>query len=531
MSNVDSMAAAPSSRTFPPAIGRWIGGLFLIASCAIVVSHFFGSLYTQGIDLSLHYALVARIAERGPLPITGDPSLGELNFYPRYAHRLGAIVGNLFGSPLMGMQMIAVLSLAVLWAGFGFIFLSLPRRLLWWAAGGLAILFVLNRFWIHAEIFGYEVVINYYYPQLVAQAIAIGTLAAALWLERAQRSPIPSYLVLGAAAPLLPQFHLLPAVEVLASGFLLVAANAVAGWGERRRSVLLFGPLIMLASLILMVLSPGFRTMVGLSENNGLLLLRYIPDLTSLVVLCVVVVAVSVLLLWHWLKMGEEATRLNAQALKYVGAFGLAAAGLCLTQIVMLKLGYGSEYACRKYAFALITSLLLDLPLVGLTSIRRLRAGFASGASAPTGMTATLARSLFAGAFVLGSCFAVLPSPSDRVGAVADIEQAERFAVEYRAPFGADRSTRYDYALGIHGKDRGYDYLITIGVLRTPRGHDAEEFLFEKPLSQPRKVGRIFTTVGSSPWDIPECRQLVTPDGFVILDGQCVLAQVHTPQD
>jgi hypothetical protein len=376
------------------------------------------------------------------------------------------------------------------------------------------------------ELFGNELIVNYYYPQLVAQAGAIGGLAIALWLERTRLSPRVSYLVLAGLAPILAQFHSLPAVEVLAAGVLLVVVDAFATSGRNQRARLIFGASILLVSLVVTVRSPGFMTMMRLSENNGYLILRYIPDLPALAVECGLVLVLSAVLVWCWMRMEATEARLHALALKYVGVFGMAAACLCLLQVLALRLGYGSEYACRKYAFALSTSLLLDVPLLVAAFVPKLVTRFVGNQKEAAGFMATLLQRSFVGVFVLVACFSILPATPDRVAAVSDIVRAEGFALHNRRALGSDASSKYDYAIGITGQNTGYDYLITIGMLRTPRWGDAEDLLFGRPPSQPRKMGRIFTRLGSIPWDVATCRQLTTPDGFAILDGQCVLMQL-----
>jgi hypothetical protein len=501
---------------------RWFAALFLIAICVFVVLHFVDSLWSVA-DLPLHYALVARVSDHWTLPTNDDPSLEELNYYPRTSHRLAALMGKLVGSPLVGMQVVAMLSLAALWSGLGFIYYSLPQRPRWLALGILVALLLANRSFIQLELFGNEVLVNYFFPQLAGQAIAIVLLALVLWMEKAGISRALGILVLGLSAPILPQFHLLPGVELLATGTLLVAVTFFETRDEKRRLLLVFGLIVVLSSLAIMVVSPAFRTMVTLSANEGLLELKYARDLDSLAIECGIVIALSALLIWRWLGMASYEARVNGLALKYLGIFGMAVGVLCLLQILMFNLGFGSEYACKKYGFALNTVLILDIPvlLVALLSpsARLLRVPQAQSIGLPGAM---LERT-FVGVFVLVAVFAILPPRSARFISVAEVVRAERFAMQYREPTPGVNSGRYDLAIDLVGGHASFDFLISVGVLRAPRSGNAYDTAYLGLVSKPARLGRVFTRAGASPWDVEVCRQVVTPEGYAILDGQCVL--------
>ena len=506
---------------FSSSKARWLSGLFLAGICGFLVIYFLNSLWTTSIDVALHYALVTRLSEHWHLPTNDDPSLEEMNVYPRSSHRLAAILGNLTGSPLEGMQLVVVLSLAALWGGLAFVFLSLPRRLRWMALGGLAALLLANRSFIHLELFGNEILGNYFYPQLVAQAVAILVIAAVLWMETAGIHPLAGYLVLGCSVPILEQFHLLPALEVLAALGLLVLVNLFDMNIKERRAVFVTGLLVSLASAAVTGSSPLFSTMLSISETNGVLYLSYTPNLSALGIECTLVIALSAFLLWQWMRLDPGKARRNGIALKYLGLFGLAAAGLCLLQIFLLKFGFGSEYACRKYAFGLNTCLVLDLLLLPIVLVASLRAPLLSSQEGPLQLPVMRFQRSFLGLFVFVAVFTILPSPSTKVIALSDVISVERFIKEYgRSP---GNPAKYDYGIGLFPGRRNFDYLITVGALKAPRVDNADDLLSGYAPSKPRKIGRIFTRVGSKPWDVPECRQFAGQDGLVILDGQCVI--------
>jgi len=116
------------------------------------------------------------------MPPKFDVSLGEMNVYPRYAHLVAAAFERLIGSPLLGMHVMGLLAVILLWYAIASIIrheaddvLSVQTLLLL-AALGLAHPL---RFPIH----GNEMVVNYFFAQIVAQALML--LVLAVWLRRA----------------------------------------------------------------------------------------------------------------------------------------------------------------------------------------------------------------------------------------------------------------------------------------------------------------------------------------------------------
>ena len=506
-------------------MARLLSGLFLVAVCGFVVLHYVDSVWTVSIDLAHHYALVARLSQHWNLPSNDDPSLEEMNVYPRYSHRLAAIVGNLVGSTFKGMQVVGFISLAAVWSGLAILLLSLPRGTLLWCFLILALFLQANRLFIHLELFGTELVGNYFFPQVVAQGAAILLIALVLWLERAKIPPVVGYLLLASSVPLLQQFHLLPALEVLATLALLVVVNALVSRNDKPWMALSFGLFCVAASAVLTVINSTFRAMLGISENPGLLMLNYTPTVLSLTIECLLVAALSAFLIRRWVVWEPGSARRSVLALKYVGALGLATAGLCLLQVLLLKFGYGSEYACKKYAFGLNTLLVLDLLLQLLVPGTRLSALW-SGSWQPPGALAPIFQGMFPGVLVLTACLAILPAPSARVISADEIVSVENFVKQYGDVPASGASTRYDYGIGLFKEDRVFDYLISIGLLKAPRPNDATDLLLGLPLTKPGRVGRIFTRQGSTPWDIQDCRLVSSAEGFVILDGQCVLGRI-----
>ena len=500
---------------------RWLGVLFLLGICAYLILNFMNSLWSGSVDIALHYALITRITEYWQLPATFDPSLGPMNTYPNYSHILAAILGTLFGSPFAGMQFVALASLAGLWSGFALMFFSLPRRALWIVSVALAVLFSVNWFFVHLEIFGHELLGNFFFAQLAAQAAAVVILAFIMFVERAGIHPIFGHLILACSVPIIQHFHLMPALQLFATWGLLIAWNSWAAHKGDRVKTLLPGLLAMIVSLLLLVVDPAFQIMVKISEHNGSMGLAYTPTRLALAIECVIVIILSSFLLIQWWRLGSA--RKNGILLKYMSLYSISIAGLCLLQIIILKLGVGSEYAIKKYGFALNTSLLLELPLLLVVLFKSYLINIEESPDHP----ATLYRYAFPGLFVFLAFFTVLPS--SKVIAATDIISIERFALQYRNLGLESLPDKYDYGIGLF-EIPTFDYLISIGILKAPQSTNAYNILESKMPQEPDLIGRIFTRQGSLGWDVPECREYVTPGGLVILDGACVLSKVNIVQ-
>ncbi len=75
------------------------------------------------------------------------------------------------------------MSLAVLWGAFIYMLNTLPRRVAAASTFTLALLLVVNKYAFHFDVHGGEIVSNYFYSQLVGQAVAVLGMAVAVFLE------------------------------------------------------------------------------------------------------------------------------------------------------------------------------------------------------------------------------------------------------------------------------------------------------------------------------------------------------------
>jgi hypothetical protein len=497
----------------------WYTALLLLGAFGIVVFQFWNSLWASSIDLALHYALAARITEYGHAPTTVDDTLGIMNGYPTLSHSVAAALGMVPGSVLAGLQLTVLISLTAVWSGIALMLMSVPERRQLVALVCALAVFGLNRWRLHLELFGNEVLWNFFFAQLTAQAAAILALAGALLMERRQIGRALRYVTLAASIPVIAQIHPVPALEVLGVLCLMLALDLRASATEGRRPRLLFGLCVIAVTLAGIVLNPTFITFTRISQNNGVLNLIYTSTPASLALESGLVIAVSAAILIRWLRL-EGGGQRGFLILKYSGLLGVTIAGLCLIQVVTLAFGLGSLYAVKKYAYGMNTLLLIDIPL--LVASHRYHA--ADPESPRGGWAAALIQPGLTAVLVVAAIFAVMPQASTRMGSVQDILSLERFAGTYRQANPGSSSGRYDYAAGLFRPDPAVDYMVTIGILKTPQDRNVDDIFGGRLPSRPRSVGRIFTSIGSPRWDIPACRMLVKPEGYAILDGPCVMA-------
>jgi len=499
--------------------------LLLFIGVVAFVLMYFNTLWSVSVDLAHHYALVVYIAKHFHAPNL-VPYLGEMSLYPHYSHALAAILGNIIGSSLMGLQLVTLLSICGLWTAIAMALGTLPQRQAWIFLPIFAALLVLNRFALHAELFGHEVIRNFFFAELVAQALCAWIFTLMLLMERRGTPALLRYTFCVVALHFAVRVHLLPTIELFGSLGLLVVLDVIEADRRQRLHAALLGGGALILGCAVIVLDPAFATMRGLSANNGDLNLHLLPNLPALALLAIMVILLSLALIWPWLGKRRAPPDKRLLAYKYFACFGAATAILCLLQIVLLKWGMGSEYACRKYAFALQTAVVIDLAL--------LICAFATRHAA---MGAVASRRGFQSALInlspvlvlgLGLALGFAP-PSSRHGQdVGHLVSIERTITTIHRTSSATTPANQDYVVGIIGLPWIDSYLFSMGEFEAPLGHATIDFVTGEPVLHPERIGRIVTSIGSRLWDVASCREHAYADGLVVLDGACVMASLST---
>jgi hypothetical protein len=494
----------------------------LLGVAVILMGYELDSIWSYSVDLAHHYAVVARISEYWNLPPGNDPSLGEMNSYPRMSHTLAAVVGSFFSSALIGMQIVTLLSIIVVWSSLIFILQSLPKLVGAGAFAATAILLIFNRFFFKLELHGSEVVDNFFFAQLVAQALAVFAIAVSLYAEQLGAQRFVRYSMLLLFVFLTTGIHLLPALALLGLFVALVVTETMTSYDSRDSGPIKKGLIALLfipVSLAGVIFHPAFEAMRKLSQNNGSLAFSHISNLKELALLAAVLAVISGAVVAKWIMLKSLNERRDFVALKYLGLYGISISGLCILQILALQLGYGSEYACKKYAFALQTTLLLQVatfPFIFISDIKSI-----GPADDKRRRNFHIAYDCFSAPLLLAtSFFCVLPAGKAPLD-TSDLVSLERQARLLRETIIPKTPNRFDYAVKT-GFFPTIDYMISIAILKAPRSVNAYDVLSSKQFSDLSIIGNILTTENSKPYDIAACRRYATAGSLIILDGDCV---------
>lgn len=297
-----------------------------LATLVFLLLRFGPYIENKSFDLVQHYLLVDEIMKHGTVRPDQYARIGAMAVYPPAAHWLAAIIGWIIGS---GVVAITLVSVASMYACYVLAMLLLERTaaIVLFGTALLALRFT-------KSLLGYEIVVNFFYPQLVADVIYLGTLLWAIRTKLAWQRSV-GFLVAGAAAMWVQP---LVAVHILAAGCVMAAFSTLTD----RRQV---GTLVVttIASAIIVLIHPALRVMRTISANDGFLVFWY-SHVMIIAMLCGLVGIVN-------------ARRSRDNAIDV--ALGSAAVGgllLVLLQFAAFKLQLGgSPYAVKKHMFLVLT--------------------------------------------------------------------------------------------------------------------------------------------------------------------------------
>ena len=492
--------------------------LFLLASVVLyLLARIIDNLWGTSVDVAHHYALIARISENFSLPAGFDTSLGEMNIYPARSHVMAAVLGYFLHSPLLGMQVMGILSVMAGWCALFYMLLSLPRKSAIVAAGSLVLLLVFNKFVSHMELHGREISSDFFYAQLVGQAFALVMMTVLMYLERKDFSRWFRYAMTLAVIYFAIGIHLLAALEILGFFSFCLLADTLAGLQQSKREAIkrgLLGLVLIAIGAILVVRHPYYAAMKSISLNNGLLHIHHFNKTPALAAYCGLIFVISGYLLRHWLKQGKLQTSLSL--FKYVSSYGMAVAALCLLQIILLQFGSGSEYAVKKYVFALNTIFILECALlIQLASQKYLPKIYIERY-----VRSNLHHYVLPSAGVLLSFICVMPLSGGMD--VSELVARERQIIERRDNVLMAQADKYNYVTELVGMPPMVNYMFTIGLLRAPRSENAINVMSGQPIKDLKIVGGIITSENSWLDRRYPCRRGLSAAGLVTMDGRCI---------
>lgn len=483
---------------------------FVLLGCGLVLWNL-DSLWSQSVDLAHHYALIVRISEHHSF-VTEDLTLGEMNFYPRLSHVIAAVVATVVGSNLLGLQIVTLFSVSLLWGSYIYVLRGLPRRLAVVSVLILAFLLLLNRYLFKFEVHGFEVVNNFFFSQLVAQAFVVFGLALAIRFE-SKGKRIVAYFLLTALVFVATSTHLLPALELMVVLLGLLFFNLVIAFYRKVARVSAVFEFVSFSALALcaVLLNPAFAAMRKISENNGDLDFKYISFPVGLSGICLITIILALGFLGYYYRHIDR----GLVALKYIAFYGVAQASLCLLQLVLAKYGIGSDYAVKKYGFGLLSYLFVSLAIVvgALLVYFFKRSSWFDVSSDGVG-----------GGFVVLVCYCIVVLCSlPRVKhfdtfELANIERDLTRITTTELPLA--NPSQSNVIIGVHGLPPQFNYMFSIALARTPRGLAIPDVLLDN-MSNYENYTYIVSQNGTLKYDAGSCEVRAVGD-FSIVQGECL---------
>jgi hypothetical protein len=339
MANVEDDSSVPPLTGLSRETSTQFSALLLNAAIAVGLLITFARYVLMSGDLALHFALVDEIMKHGGVRSQPLPNLSAMVIYPPATHWLAAIIGWIGGSGFVAIIIVSILSVY-------FSYLIIIRLVDANSPANVALFAVFFALLARTHsLVGWEIVVNYFYPQLAADVVFFALL---LWLSgnpSLWRQAIFIPLVGAATMWIQPAV----AVHILGAGTFLLAFRAAEKWRNESRfpTTIFFGLLfVSLASVLIVILHPALRAMRYIALNDGYLQFRY----TSILLVAFICAAIgSVNLLRHYLGRAQFVDAV-------LGSAVVASASLVFLQFAALNVfGEGSNYAVKKHMFLVVT--------------------------------------------------------------------------------------------------------------------------------------------------------------------------------
>jgi hypothetical protein len=488
--------------------------LALMLVCSFVFVSKYDFFWSLSADYAHHYSLVSRIADFGLASIGNDPSLGEMKYYPNYSHAVSAVLGRISDSPFLGMHVVELVSFFLLWGGFGLLLRSVGVNVPAIVKLIVAILLLRGVKLAGLEVHGYEIIGNYFFAQLVSQALVILFLAIWARLRCHGASSVVEYLFVALACVLTVGFHLLPALILAACLGLVVVIDIRSGAVTARSSVM--ASLGLLGALALAVFfHPSFQGMRHIAENDGILDFHFISSASGIAAFAFILAIACVCFL-----RGRRAVASEVEACSYdrmIGIYVLSGALLTLLQFTALIFGFGSAYAVKKYGFCLFSGLFL---LAYLYIIRWLEGRkWVEAGSRWTGLNQAAYLLFPAILTYMAACAVFPPSSGLYTTRMIELDRSVRgfLSSEGPAPIG-----KYDIALGASDMGPVVDYALSVGALRMPKGAESLAIHAGKRPADYNAVRYLVTRADKVPDSGSGCVKRKLAGGLVAADANCV---------
>ena len=333
--------------------------LFFISCIFILINinNFWG---TSG-DIALHYGLIYRIQQNLDLLKSYDPSLAVMSFYPPFGHALASFFGIVLKSTFLGMHIAILGSIAILWSSIYYILNKLPSNIFIPSFLILALFITINYLFKLLNIHGGEVIGNFFYSQIVGQSLIFFIIAVVVNASYCNNKKL-IFIFLSIGLIILTCTHLLPAFQMLSIMVLLAFENVISkiiNKPSRYKFIIFTLCLWIFLSIISILINPWYIMMKQVANHNGgleMLNVSFPFGILFLAIICIILGCYIYII------------ALNKDLLisfKYFGLYSISTGILCLLQeLAYLFFNIGSEYAVKKYIFAINTAIFLSLSCI-----------------------------------------------------------------------------------------------------------------------------------------------------------------------
>jgi hypothetical protein len=309
---------------------------------AVLLASFGPTLLASSVDLVSHYSVVNELMTYGRIR-PQDTYLGTMHYYPDLTHWVAAVLGWLTGSGLVAIWLVAI---AAIYATYYAIARTLSADGSWPALPAFGLVFA--GLYGTRALAGWEIVDNFFYPQIVAFA---GYFLVLMWLSLKHRQPIEIAGVGLVVTPILYLMQPLAGIHFTAAMGLYLLIDGVSQYVQRRHLSLWHVTALVGLGLVALIslLFPSVRKLMSHASNDGALTFlfpfgKYLIPFAA----CALVAAINLALSFR--------VRLGSTVDRVVGAAGVAAGLLVVLQYVALVgLHQGSPYAVKKHGFVLVT--------------------------------------------------------------------------------------------------------------------------------------------------------------------------------
>ncbi|MBO9545773.1 hypothetical protein [Caulobacter sp.] len=488
---------------------KWVWGVVATLWCLLVGALLsWNRILSLSVDSSYHLQVMEVVRHAFIIAPQGHEFMAEMAIYPKLSHRLAALAASLGWPEINALLLVGVTSAAIVWLTL----FDQARRV---SLGFMAMcgFFAVVNVFVTRAAFGGELVDNFFYPQIVGEAVAALALAGGGVLLLRWR---PVFVAYAAAAVLLAGcFHLVPTLKLAGAFMAMLGVAWLRDLIHARRFdwVGLVGLFVILGGV---VGSPFFWRMRWMAANNGSLHLAAPLTLEGLAA-----AAVILLLLSAWILIVElmrapgavEADEKPTASAVLLASFGAAAAAAMLAQYAMWVLKHdGSPYAVMKHSFGVFSMLAFVVPLWGLT-VLGLRATSMSN-EPPAWVRAIGPAPAFAAQLVVMLCLFLRPSVFD----VPKVNAILRDVREVRLTRGLEGEKVMFSTTGVPPITT---YMGTIAMLKSPHGGNVLSLMHDGRPDRPGDVPFIVTLAGDA-YDKPGCRSGAPLGLVVVVVGACV---------